>query len=228
MASKHHFRSTFLKVSVPTEGTARRVARVTCRVCNAHDDWGAPDRLNPEAVAKYFTRRGWDVDHRNPARAKCPACAARPPASPPKPSPPPTLPLETKMSAGPVPVPAPVAVAAPETRDPTPDQKALIRRALDGSFDERKGHYLDNKSDQSIGKDLNVPWSWVQKLREAAYGPILEDPVLTGLRTDIAQMRTRITDLQETHRKQMLVLVHEVEKLQKRLDDHGAARPKVA
>lgn len=86
--------------------------------------------------------------------------------------------------------------AAPNLpREPTAQERAKIRTALETHFDDATGCYLDGYSDQRIGTDLNLPWAMVTKIREAAYGPIRVDPEIAGLRAEMTAIGSKIEAL---------------------------------
>lgn len=57
-------------------------------------------------------------------------------------------------------------------RDATNDQRVRIRSLLDKHFDDSLGMYLDGKSDQAIADEVSVPRLIVERIRDAAYGPV--------------------------------------------------------
>jgi hypothetical protein len=103
---------------------------------------------------------------------QCPA-----PSAPPTPtSPIPTATKEPVMAT---------AAAAPEiTREITPDQRLAVRNLLDHHFDDGVGGYINGFSDQQVAEQAGVPRIFVERAREAAYGPIRLDPVVGQLRED--------------------------------------------
>lgn len=102
-----------------------------------------------------------------------------------------------------------VAEILADARDATPAEKAAIRRKLDETFDDDAGMYLDGASDQSIGTALNIPWSLVRRVREAAYGPIRSDPQLEKARTELRALSDEVSAIKV--------------KLDKAMSDLGAA-----
>jgi len=59
---------------------------------------------------------------------------------------------------------------------------------LDKHFDDKAGHYLDGKSDQTIADELKVPRIFIERIREAAYGPIRVDPEVQKLMDDVDRL----------------------------------------
>ncbi len=87
------------------------------------------------------------------------------------------------------------AAAAPEiTRQITPDQRLAVRNLLDHHFDDGVGGYIDGFSDQKVAEQAGVPRIFVERAREAAYGPIRLDPVVGQLREDVAALKIAIID----------------------------------
>lgn len=172
---------------------------------------------NPEWVAERMRARGWACDGFHAGRNRCPACIAAQSskrrgeqpgakfvASPVQPR------GETMTSATRPPplaiVPAPatdLSVVPPDSwppggKPPSPsvEQKAAIRRELDGAFDERLGRYLDGQSDHAIAERLKLPRQMVAHLRETAYGPIRSMPELEALGAEQASLSERVATLQ--------------------------------
>lgn len=69
-----------------------------------------------------------------------------------------------------------------------------IKTALDKHFDDGAGQYLDGKSDQIIADSLGVPRIHVERIREAAYGPIRVTPQMLSLKAEIEAHGNRITE----------------------------------
>lgn len=164
-----------------------QVRRLFCAQCDAHHDITA-GTLNVEQVAKRFRALGWDVDFRHIQAAICPTCSAKK-----------AMKEKTRMAT----TPAPAAPENPADRAPTPDQRAAIRRLLDTHFDDKVGGYLDGYSDQRIGKDLSIPWSWVQQLREAAYGPIRIDPAVAEAQARLAALEAGLEAMAKAQQEQI-------------------------
>ena len=214
----HNDRDRFAVTRLIDGGLQRNIARVTCMSCGAHADRNLTGQMNPEMVAKDFRRLGWECDHHRPSRSRCPECLK------PKPQPAPRATQPPRPYATEIPMNTKPQAASTDARDPTPDQKRLIREKLDGSFDERRGAYLDGYSDQKIGAELNVPWAWVTKLREAAYGTIRVDPAIAELQAAAAELRNAINataqDLSIAHQR----LSSQLTLIEKRLAEYEKGR----
>lgn len=157
----------------------RSAARLTCAKCGGHEAITVKSTNdNPELIAKLFVARGWSASPWRASACICPRCVRERPKNDPdsqlrnlK-----VVPMSEKPKA---------AEILADSRDATPAEKAAIRRKLDETFDDDAGMYLDGASDQSIGAALNIPWSLVRRVREAAYGPIRSDPQLEKARADL-------------------------------------------
>jgi hypothetical protein len=170
----------FVTRSVMVGGTWRSSCTFTCRCGEALVLTEAAGRkINPEFIAKRARATGWQADGWRASVTRCPACLSKDRAG--------ESPGEKVIRIMPeTPKPAP---APPAAREPTPKQRLAIRAKLDATFDDDAGCYLDGASDQKIGEELNIPWSWVARIREAAYGPIRVDPEVAALRAEITGLR---------------------------------------
>lgn len=92
-----------------------------------------------------------------------------------------------------IPVPSPPTLP----RALTSDEKHRIRNLLDTNFDDAKGRYLSDYTDQKIGDEVNVPWVFVQQIRDLAYGPLKEDQRVTALRVELTQVREKLSQLND-------------------------------
>lgn len=178
---------TYEIVTDRTVAPVRAVARLTCSRCGGHEcvqvHQGAD---NPEFVAKLFVKRGWSAHAFHARSCVCPSCVNERPANDPDSE-------LRKMKVVPMAeVRKNAAEVIAENREATPAEKAAIRRKLDEVFDDSAGMFLDGQSDQSIGTALNIPWSLVRRVREAAYGPIRSDPQLEKARSDLRSLSEEI------------------------------------
>lgn len=171
-----------------SSGTPTFTARMACRACGAHGDLTIGEhKHNPEWVAKKFRERGWEADAHNARKARCPECSVSvPKRAPPADLPPDTAPHQpvTKMEQQPM---------TKETRQPTQDQRLAIRSLLDRHFDDKAGCYIDDFSDQRVGKEAGVPWAMVTTIREAAYGPIRQDASLGAVEKNLAEAKALVS-----------------------------------
>jgi hypothetical protein len=187
---------------------SKTIARFSCARCDAKIDFriasGTP--LNPDGLVKRGVEHGWRTDARSRAGNLCPACLA---AKPPNDT---DSELTKRMSrmaaaavspfpqqpAAPNPAPAPVP-ASPPKPTPTsvlasasPDQRRKVRLALEEHFDDKSGTYLGGMNDQRIADAVGIPRAIVEGLREAAFGPIRENPAITKLRDELAGFAERL------------------------------------
>lgn len=51
-----------------------------------------------------------------------------------------------------------------------PDRQKINRRLME-VYDDKRQRYCDDFTDQSIGKELGLPWAWVETVRSENYGP---------------------------------------------------------
>ena len=171
-------------LSIPDGGQRRQVARIQCIRCDVHEDWTIGGSHNPERACKAFRASGWECDWSHPTRTVCPACVAKRGAGRGGDR------VEDKV----VTLQQPKAMTMAET---TGDQRLRIRALLDKHFDDAKGFFLDGYSDQRIGAEVNVPWATVQKIREAAYGPIKGDPELEAIKAAVGTMERDLATIKD-------------------------------
>lgn len=171
-------------------GEAARMARVPCHKCTATLEIPMPGKLlPPNVVAKFAARAGWRMDGERRSSNRCPACIGgktqhsldnTPPLNPAK-----VIPMAEAKAAGP--------------RELTQPERLKIRAILDKHFDDGAGCWLEGYSDQKAGEEIGVPWAFVTKVREAAYGPIRVDPEVAALKAELAQIGRDIAALTEKH-----------------------------
>lgn len=179
-------------VSTVRPGGPVSVARFVCGSCEAKQEFTVGDRrVNPEAIVQKAQSLGWDAPLRS-ERATCPRCLAarKRRAAGESPS---TVVMATTPSA------EIILMAQPSPVTPRPltaDQRLKIRALLDKQFDDAKGCYLDGYSDQRVATEADVPRIHVESIREAAYGPIRENPEAAKLRADVQALRKDIAALE--------------------------------
>lgn len=83
-------------------------------------------------------------------------------------------------------------------REASSEQRVLIRSMLDKHFDDAVGSYLDGLSDQRIAEKTGVPRIVVERIREAAYGPIKVDGEIQAMRAEIATIKDEIVQVEKT------------------------------
>jgi len=175
-------------------GQYRAAAHVVChgRACDVVATLPMANATNnPEWVAKQMRAKGWVIDGFHAGLNRCPTCVAdqrqrRRGESPgAKPVPPRGEIMTAKNPAG-VTL-TPLSAVLP----PTVEQKAAIRRELDGNFDEKLGCYLAGQNDHVIAERLKLPRQMVTSFREFAYGPIKVVPELDALRLEQTSLSER-------------------------------------
>lgn len=191
---------SFEKIVTYEGGAGATYARFTCVDCSKTLDLSMRHgaSLAPIAYAKMAAREGWSVHPLKKAKVFCGACFSREHVNDPDSE----LKKVTLMSnVQPLSIPTPATKAAPvaaapvvSVRDVTPETRHKIRHLLDKHFDDAAGAYLDGMSDEAVAEQLGIPRIAVEQLREAAYGPLKIDPVLSGLRVDLAQLKGEIED----------------------------------
>ena len=107
-------------------------------------------------------------------------------------------------------VPPPKAVSLP--REPTPNERLKIRGLLDLHFDDAVGNYLGGQSDAMIAEAVAVPRAIVERMREAAYGPIRANPEVVALQAEIAAVSCDI----EAMKNALTKLDHKIQDLHSR------------
>lgn len=192
--------SGFSRDTEIVDGHFRAVARFDCASCDNKlliPMAGKP--VSPPRVVKQASNAGWIAYEDRSSRTACPNCQHR--AKPfiveaqmssknalPRVSvAPPSLtvvPTEAQPADSSPPAPD------PETRRPTPDQRAAIRAAIERNFDDGRGMYLSGQSDQSIAATLDVPRRYVEQIREAAYGPIRVTAELLAVQREFETLRS--------------------------------------
>ena len=164
----------------------RSAVRMSCSKCGAHESITVKSTNdNPEKIAKLFIARGWKASPWRASVCVCPACVSAQRTNDPDSR-------IRNLRVVPMTEKTKVAEILADARDATPAEKAAIRRKLDETFDDDAGMYLDGASDQSIGTALNIPWSLVRRVREAAYGPIRSDPQLEKARTELRALSDEV------------------------------------
>jgi len=71
----------------------------------------------------------------------------------------------------------------------------MLRGLLDRHFDAYDAMYLAGLSDQALAERVNVPRVVVERMREAAYGPIRVSPEMVAIRTDAEKLSADIRDI---------------------------------
>lgn len=170
-----------LGFTMATDESRRPIARFHCTECDAKADVVVVGTLNPELIAKNVCRKGWRAWPYKQSKTYCPKCLGPSAANNPNSE------LEKVK---------PMSSSVISLKDPTPDQRFAIRGHLDKSFDDSKGMFLDDMSDQRIAELVGVPRACVERIREMAYGSIKVDPVIAGLRAELVGLRSEMDAMQ--------------------------------
>lgn len=166
-------------ISVTVDGRIVPHAQIKCSLCDNKQLHRLPPGHVPRAVvARYFSAGGWDTDVR---AVRCPTCVRER--------------RKGESPKQPEEVEVPMVDVVPLPRKLSADEKFKVRTLLDKQFDETKGVYLADYSDQRIGKEADVPWANVRDIREAAYGPIKAVPVMDGLLSENRALTEIAADL---------------------------------
>lgn len=188
-------------VPIGDVGQRKTVLTLQCHSCPNTFETTVTADMSPSHTLKEAHKAGWKANGRNPRATTCPDCqqAKRKPKED-----------ATTMTT------TQTAVAAPLTSD----QRLKIRHLLDTHYDDSRGRYLDGYSDQVIGREVDVAFSKVAEVREAAYGPLAGDDDVSELRKEIDAVKADIvTQLGEQDRimKMREALVERLSGIDKRL-----------
>lgn len=174
------------------EGKFEHFVEVRCARCDRVEELHQgpnTDTTDPEQLRKRMLSKGWEFDAFRKKNCICPECQKD------------QRDLEEEEPK----MPKPTLVANSDTaqqvlaqqtpRSLTADERFKVRQLLDQHFDDKMGAYLNQYSDQRIGTELEVPWKLVFDIREAAYGPIREDPRIAAIRSDMARLERQMSEL---------------------------------
>lgn len=177
----------------------RTAAAITCSGCGAI---GKVPILgfgnNPDKIERAFIRMSWRCDVHKPAECLCPKCMrekairAKNDTSTPK-EPPVAIALSPFRAAS-----SPRVVEVKGIRDLTPEQKFTLRQLLDHSFDDKAGRYLDGANDHLFSEKTGIPRAVVVEFRELMFGPLKEDPLITGFRDQLDAVKKQMALLQSS------------------------------
>ena len=188
---------------VSVGNTTRAVIRFTCvNCCNELEIANNDPRKHGSFFGSQARRRGWQTDGEAINKVLCPDCRKAPAYRTRR-----DAELDSVVMTA---LPAPLTIeghaeevvkeAAFMPKELTQDQRMQIRNLLDKHFDDKAGCYLVGddgtaESDQSIGETVGIPWGEVTKIREAAYGKILIDPVVASLRSQLAGIEAEVAKI---------------------------------
>lgn len=171
---------TYETKTILKNGNLREVARFVCAECFDRGEVDTGGTVDPRMIVGKADRIGWKLDPKKHGRTYCPKCAGarKAPAAPKQ---------EATMATPPIPI-----------REATNDQRVLIRNLLDKHFDDAVGTFLDGMTDATIAEKAGVPRVIVERIREAAYGPIKVDPEIQAIRTELAAVKAAAEKLAAT------------------------------
>ena len=69
---------------------------------------------------------------------------------------------------------------------------------LDHSFDDKAGRYLDGANDHLFSEKTGIPRAVVIEFRELMFGPLKEDPLITGFRDQLDAVKKQMAALQSS------------------------------
>lgn len=165
---------------------------VTCPSCGSVEHFNWNNLSDLDIARKNLSNKGYDV-----RRGKCPKCPERQKKEP-------TVKLvadNTEQAATPI----------------SREQRANIRELLVVNFDDERGCYENNYSDQKIGEELNVPWAHVAEIREAAFGPILIDPDIEAMKSELETIRELCRETERECRERIAEVRGIADDVQRRL-----------
>lgn len=198
----------------------RPIARFRCTECPATFDvpMRSGQTTNGQLVVNSAKQAGWDADAYSANKARCPKCLAFKKHNDPDSE---LRKTEAKMAIAPPPTPLIGAPSPPATvpiREPTADQRAMVRKLIEKHFDEDDGCYLDTMTDEKIAIESHLPPIVVARIREAAYGPIRATSEQMLIRSEITALRAKITDCTEAARVLFETAQSDLAGLRKQLD----------
>lgn len=210
---------TFTEVKKMHEGKILKGAKIACCKCDNTDEYyNFQGSVSTEHLPKEFSRMGWLVG-KNERTDTCPACLAKlrgtklprteevhvTIASSPaldassmvklvegynaldKRFPPDTL-TEAKIPDLPKPSFAPVLDDRPMDKT---DRRLVFSRLNEIYVDEKTG-YSGDWTDAKVAQDLGVPVSWIASVRDADFGPELNDTIRAKSFTDLQALGEKI------------------------------------
>lgn len=181
--SRHHGTSYQLQKAF-RNGKFDYFVEVRCSKCETVEELRQgqnTDTTDPNLLSKRMKSKGWEFHPYNKRACVCPVCQKENSEMPK-----PTLVANSDPQ---------VVLAQQTPRTITGEERYKVRHLLDQHFDDKMGAYIDGYSDQRIGTELEIPWKLVFDIREAAYGPIREDPRIAAVRQDMARLERQMSEL---------------------------------
>lgn len=143
---------------------------ITCR-CGRTDATGhgggrAGGHLPPEATARFFAQRGWQVGA-TPRKDRCPDCANPKPKLKERKAPTMAVPQDKVVSISPA--------AAQPPRKLEREQRRIIFLKLEEVYLGDTIGYSPGWNDERIASELNYPRAWIEEVRDLNFGPQFAD-----------------------------------------------------
>lgn len=192
------------------DGSYHQICTIECAKCDRVEEFKHAGDYTPELIRKRMLGKGWSFDPFAKKNCLCPRCRyeKRDMHTTTSIITQYSAPMEgdNEMAVTSVPTPAPAASNTNKGTTPTPvaavprglnsDERGRVRHLLDKYFDDKVGGYIENYTDQRIGRECDVPWATVREIRETAYGPIREDARLTAIKVEIDRLEKQVLDEQ--------------------------------
>jgi hypothetical protein len=193
------------------DGAYHHFVDTQCSKCGKDSHFTCPNEEHPGRIAHHFHDLGWDFDPYKPRSCICPTCKGTKKET----NTPAQVASVTTVEEKPMATITPLTMVTTAPRPLTNAEKAGVRRLLDTQFDDEAGRYIEGYSDQRIGQELEVPWSAVAAMREAAYGPLRADPRIDRLEQTLLDLKTRVSGAVAQMEKAQTDLNHRIQEAEK-------------
>lgn len=183
----------FYPVRVSTGGPGRPATRWACKctMCNAETSFGWSGFIPPEMMAKNAQQAGWEYRHK---KLVCPTCIASE--------------KEGKM-----------ATKIETVANPKLQRKVFA--LLDDHFNETTRLYAAGWSDKKVAEAAETSEQYVASVRKGAYGELAEDPAITAIRNEIAELNTKREKLGDEMLAKLTEMGEKITQLHVRLDGYA-------
>lgn len=176
----------YLAACKPVEILSRQsgvAARLECKCCGTHEEWGLAKVPPPNIIHKHFKTKGWEVAK----RPTCPICQSSKKRKP----------AMTKPSTV-TPISSAVTVA------PSVDAKAARREAHDRIaiyFNIEKGSYSDGYSDMRIAEETGVAVAWVKQRREEEFGQLKVPSEIQEIVNEVSKLHSELNEVKHKYQR---------------------------
>ncbi len=216
-----------IQANDPAANDMRPFAKITCAKCQAGGRISVVGYgNNPEWIEKQFIRLGWSCNVHKATECICPKCVRereiraqddlreKAQSAPARvlPSKPPGLMDSIRIGAGTRKSSSPMEDKVVTIKDLSPKQKGELRTAIEGYFDPDKGQWTDGYSDHRVSEELGIARVIVAEFRDTFYGELQEDPEIKAFRTQLAELKSVLSNLQGTASKMELKLAELLKK----------------